>query len=191
MSGRGPDFDELVGSDVESSERARLLRVHEALLEAGPPPDLPPRLSAPPVSSVVPLARRRRRKAGLVLLAAAFGAVAFAVGFLVAESGGPKTDRVIALGGPGGATASLVVFEIDDAGNWPMELEVEELGPPASGGRYQLWLTKGGKLAALCGSFLAEPDGTTVVPMNAPWRFSEFDGWVVVEEGSEIPVLTT
>jgi hypothetical protein len=188
MTGR-PDFDELVGTDLEASERARLQRVHEALIEAGPPPDLPHRLSAPPASNIVPLARRQR--AWSVLLAAAFGAVAFAVGFLVADTGGPSTDRVIALEGPGGAAASLVVFEIDDAGNWPMELEVEGLRPAASGEPYQLWLTKGGKLAALCGSFLAEEDGTTVVPMNAPWRFSEFDGWVVVEEGSTTPFLTT
>jgi Anti-sigma-K factor rskA len=189
MTGRRPDFDELVGTDLETSERARLQRVHEALVEAGPPPDLPPRLSAPPASNVLPLARRRR--AWPVLLAAAFGAVAFAVGFLAADTGGPSTDRVIALSGPGGAAASLVVFEIDEAGNWPMELEVEGLEPPSGGGLYQLWLTKGGRLAALCGSFLAEPEGTTVVPMNAPWRFDEFDGWVVVEEGSETPVLTT
>jgi hypothetical protein len=189
MSGPRPDFDDLVGPDLEPSERARLQRVHEALVEAGPPPDLPPRLSAPATSNVLPLERRRR--AWPVLLAAAFGAVAFALGFVVAEARGPDTDRVIALSGPGGAAASLVVFEIDDAGNWPMELEVEGLRPAASGERYQLWLTKDGKLAALCGSFLAEPDGTTVVPMNAPWRFSEFDGWVVVEAGSETPVLTT
>ena len=188
MTGRR-DFDELVGSDLDASERARLQRVHEALIEAGPPPDLPPRLSAPPASNVEPLARRRR--AWPILLAATLGAVAFAVGFLVADTGGRSTDRVIALSGPGGAAASLVVFEIDDAGNWPMELEVEGLRPAASGERYQLWLTTGGKLAALCGSFLAEPDGTTVVSMNAPWRFSEFDGWVVVEKGSTTPVLTT
>jgi hypothetical protein len=189
MSRRGPDFDELVGSDLDASERARLERVHEALIEAGPPPDLAPRLSAPPTSNVVPLARRRR--AWPVLLAAAFGAVAFAIGFVVADGGGRSTDRVIALTGSGGAAASLVVFEIDDAGNWPMELEVEGLEPTSGGELYQLWLTKDGKLAALCGSFLAEPDGTTAVPMNAPWRFSEFDGWVVVEAGSEVPVLTT
>jgi len=189
MSERGPNFDELVGSDLESAERARLERVHDALIDAGPPPDLPPRLSAPPTSNVVHL--RRRRRAWPALLAATLGAVAFAVGFLVADSRGPSTDRVIALTGPGGAAASLVVFEIDDAGNWPMELEVEGLEPPSGGGLYQLWLTKGGRLAALCGSFLAEPEGTTVVPMNAPWRFDEFDGWVVVEEGSTTPVLAT
>ena len=139
---------------------------------------------------VVSLNRRRRRRA-LLALAAALGAVAFAVGFAVAESGGPSTDRVIAMSGAGGASASLEIFEIDDAGNWPMELEVEGLPPPASGALYQLWLTQNGKLAALCGSFLVEAHGATVVPMNAPWRFSEFDGWVVVETGSEAPVLST
>ncbi|MDQ3380321.1 MAG: hypothetical protein M3546_08355 [Actinomycetota bacterium] len=188
MNDRGPDFEELVGSDVDPAERERLLRVHDALLQAGPPPELTSRLASGP-TPVVRLDRRRRR-AGLLALAAAFGAVAFAIGFLVSESGERSTDRVIAMSGAGGASASLEVFEIDDAGNWPMELEVEGLARPASG-PYQLWLTKDGELAALCGSFLVETDGTTVVPMNAPWRFSEFDGWVVVETGSETPVLTT
>ncbi len=164
--------------------------MHQALIEAGPPPELSPRLSAPPADNVVPL-RRRRRRAGLALLAAAFAVGAFAIGFVVADSDGPATDRVIALSGAGGATASLVVFEIDDAGNWPMKLEVEGLEPATDGSRYQLWLTREGELAALCGSFLVETEGTTVVPMNAPWRFDEFDGWVVVAEGSETPVLTT
>ena len=190
MTERGPDFDELVGREVESAERARLLRVHEALVEAGPPPELPSSLAEPPTPNVVPLARRRRR-AGVFALAAALGAVAFAVGLLIGDSGGPSTDRVIAMSGAGGASASLEIFAIDDAGNWPMELEVEGLAPPASGGLYQLWLTQNGKLAALCGSFLVETDGATVVPMNAPWRFDEYDGWVVVEAGSTTPVLTT
>ena len=190
MNGRGPDFEELVGSDLDPTERERLLRVHDALLQAGPPPELSSRLSGAPTLAAIPLSRRRRR-VGLLALAAAFGAIAFAVGLLVGDSGGPSTDRVIAMSGAAGATASLEVFEIDDAGNWPMELEVEGLPPPASGGLYELWLTKGGELAALCGSFLVEPDGATVVPMNAPWRFSEFDGWVVVEAGSETPVLST
>ena len=94
--------------------------------------------------------------------------------------------------GAAGASASLEVFEIDDAGNWPMELEVEGLAPPADGGRYELWLTKNVESSRRS----AEPsssrsEGSTVVPMNAPWRFSEFDGWVVVEAGSETPVLST
>ena len=190
MTERGPDFDELVGPELEAEERARLLRVHDALVEAGPPPELPSSLAEPPTPNVVPLARRRRR-AGLLALAATFGALAFVIGFLVAGPGGRNTDRVIVMSGAGGASASLEVFEIDDAGNWPMELEVEGLGPPSGRGLYQLWLTKDGELAALCGSFLVETDEATVVPMNAPWRFDEFDGWVVVEAGSETPVLST
>ena len=39
--------------------------------------------------------------------------------------------------------------------------------------------------------FHVAPDGTAVVPMNAPYRLDQFDGWVVVEEGSEMPLLTT
>ena len=31
----------------------------------------------------------------------------------------------------------------------------------------------------------------TTVPLNAPYRLSEFDGWVVVPTGSEDRVLTT
>jgi len=27
--------------------------------------------------------------------------------------------------------------------------------------------------------------------MNAPFKFSDYDGWVVVEHGSRIPLLTT
>lgn len=191
MTTRGPDFDELAGTELHPAERERLLRVHDALLRAGPPPELSSRLEIAPASVVTPLSRRRRRRGMLVALAAAFGAFAFTLGFVVGDAGGPYTDRVIAMTGADGASASLEVFEIDDAGNWPMELEVGGLVPPTGARRYELWLTKEGELAALCGSFLVEPEGTTVVPMNAPWRFSEFDGWVVVEAGSETPVLTT
>jgi hypothetical protein len=33
--------------------------------------------------------------------------------------------------------------------------------------------------------------GETTVPLNAPFKLREFDGWVVVPAGSETPVLTT
>ena len=83
------------------------------------------------------------------------------------------------------------MFDIDDAGNWPMELSVDGL-PPAPGGRtFELWLTRDGKLAALCGSFVTASDGSAVVPMNAPYDFDEYDGWVVVEKGSDTPLLAT
>lgn len=188
---RRPDLDELV-EGLEPAERARLERVHALLASVDPPPELSPRLSAPPV-----LGGRRRvpARAGRALsLAAALAVAAFALGVLVGDRvTGPGTFDVVVLTGSGsaaGASATLVVFDLDAAGNWPMELRVRGLAPPAEDTRYELWLTRGGELAALCGSFLAEPDGTTVVPMNAPYKLKEFDGWVVVEEGSRAPLLS-
>jgi hypothetical protein len=90
-----------------------------------------------------------------------------------------------------GASASLTIHALDAAGNWPMNVTVEGLAPAASGRPFELWLTRGGKLEALCGSFLTNDSGFASVPMNAPYRFDQFDGWVVVEEGSEAPLLTT
>jgi hypothetical protein len=72
-----------------------------------------------------------------------------------------------------------------------MELTVAGLPPAQSGRPFELWLTRDGRLAALCGGFLTSSEGTASVPLNAPYRFDEFDGWVVVEEGSETPLLTT
>ena len=189
MSTRPPDFDDLVGSDLEAAERERLRRVHDLLVAAGPPPEVSSR-SAPAVGAI-PL-RQRRRRGVLVALAAALGfVVAFSIGAAVAQNDDPSVDRVVAMSGPTGARASLEIFELDKAGNWPMELEVSGLAPTRDGQLFQLWLTKDGKPAALCGSFLTDPDGTAVVPMNAPWRLNDFDGWIVVERGSTTPLLST
>jgi len=72
-----------------------------------------------------------------------------------------------------------------------MEIRVARLQPSARGRPFELWLTKDGQLAALCGSFFTSADGSASVPLNAPYRFTDYDGWVVVEEGSETPLLTT
>lgn len=178
-----PDFEQLVGSDLEPAERERLERVHELLVAAGPPPELL-------VPTVVELAPRRRRGV-LLALAAAIAVAAFALG---AALTGPDVDFTETMTGTAAASdarASLAVFELDDAGNWPMELSVSGLAPAASGRPFELWLTRGGELEALCGSFVTDESGSASVPMNAPYRFDEFDGWVVVEEGSEAPLLTT
>jgi hypothetical protein len=194
MSERPPDFDELVGADLEPEERERLHRVHELLVTAGPPPKLPAAL-AEPRATVTPIRPRRRRRIAVVALAAALGAAVFAAGALVAGgSDGRAVDFAVDMSGTASAveaTATLDVFEIDEAGNWPMELRVRGLAPASSGRPYELWLTRNGRLAALCGSFLVEPAGTTAVPLNAPYKLKAFDGWVVVEEGSRKPLLTT
>jgi hypothetical protein len=185
---RPPEFDELVGEGFAAGERERLLRVHELLIQAGPPPELGP---AP---TVVPL-RPRRRRAALVALAAALGVGLFAAGWVVGDRGDePGTFDVVAMSGTAyttGLSGSITIYDVDDAGNWPMKLEVVGLEPSPDRKPFELWLTKKGELAAYCGNFLAEPDGTTTVPLNAPYRFSDFDGWVVVAEGSKSPLLTT
>ena len=182
-----PDFDALVGTDLEPGERERLARVHELLIAAGPPPDLIE-------PKVVQLASRRRRGV-LLALAAAIAVTAFALG--AAAFNGPSGRSVafeeVLQGTPAAshASGSLVVYDLDDAGNWPMELRIKGLQPTGSGRPFELWLTRGGRLEALCGSFVTSDSGSAAVPMNAPYHFDDFDGWVVVAEGSETPLLTT
>jgi hypothetical protein len=72
-----------------------------------------------------------------------------------------------------------------------MKLEVHGLDRAPSGRPFELWLTKAGVLEALCGSFRTDPAGSAEAPMNAPYKLRDFDGWVVVEEGSKTPLLTT
>jgi hypothetical protein len=190
MSKHKPDFDELVGADLPSAERERLRRVHELLVAAGPPPDLEP-AHVPPVPPETEVVRLRpRRRLVLVALAAAFLVAAFGAGYVLGN-GGPAAERAVALTGTpaaSSASASLKVYQ-EDSGNWPMQLEVKGLVPKSR--PYELWLTKNGRLAALCGSFLARSDGTADVRLNAPYPLRDFDAWVVVAEGSKTPLLTT
>jgi len=182
------DLRELIGDDdVEPVELARLQRVHDLLGKAGPPPELPPELAAtpePPRAQVIPLPRRYRFTA--VAAAAVVAAVLFGVGYLVGAVPDQTVDRTVTMSGSGGASAELDLFEADDAGNWPMELRVD--GLPA--GSYELWLTRDGELAEPCGRFaVSEPQ--TTVPLNAPYRLRQFDGWVVVPVGEQEAVLST
>jgi hypothetical protein len=184
---RPPEFDDLVDAGLAPAERQRLRRVHDLLVQAGPPPE--PRLGPP-----VPAARRPRRGA-LLAIAAALAVALLAFGVAIGNRTEPRNvDFTVAMAGTHAAAdahATLTVFAVDAAGNWPMELDVQGLPPTASGHPYELWLTDEGKLSVLCGSFLTNDDGSAVVPMNAPYRFDHFDGWVVVADGSPAPLLTT
>ena len=191
-----PDFDELVGSELDAVERDRLHRVHDALLAAGPPPELAGRLTTPPaVADRVVFLTPRRRRVVLVGLAAAFALAIFAGGAAVGDRRAtPSPVQVVSMTGTAlasNASASLDLFAVDSAGNWPMRLSVTGLAPSADGRPYELWLTRHGKVDALCGSFVPRSDGATVVPMNAPYRLTEYDGWVIVREGSQAPLVTT
>lgn len=194
---RSPDFDELVGGDeLAPEERERLLRVHELLLAAGPPPELPAGLRAPPPekrANAFPLFPKRRR-AALVALAAALALVAFGGGYLAGDrTTGLETDRVLQMFGTEGAVgarASIELFAKDASGNWPMLITIRGLEPLPAGNTYELWLTKDGEPAKLCGVFTVHA-GATKVWMNAPWKLRSFDGWIVTRTGSTEPLLAT
>lgn len=190
MTDRTPSFDDLVDSDLPAEERARLRVAHDQLLAAGPPPELPPSLReapAEPVASVITLPRRHRYTAIAAAAVVAIGL--FGAGYAIGHRGGAKEPvQTVAMTGARGATASIELFARDEAGNWPMKLEVSGLPPLPRGKTYALWLTRKGKLADPCGTFTVAA-GTTRVPLNAPFQLKEYDGWVVVRTGTTTPFL--
>jgi hypothetical protein len=194
-----PDFDDVVGPDVPAEERARLRRAHDALVAAGPPPDLPPTLASAPGSGAAarePRSVPRRRLGATLVLAGALLLAAFGAGYLVGDRGSRaefQTDFVLAMRGTDaapGARASLVVGVKDDDGNWPMRMTVRGLEAPVGDGRYELVLTRAGRPVASCGTFVIG-DETTVVYLNAPYRLMRYDGWAITREGSEDILVKT
>jgi hypothetical protein len=184
------NFDELVDVEgLDPDEAARLRRVHELLLAAGPPADLPPALERPPMTKSeadivqFPLLPRRRLAAAIVL-AAALAAAAFGAGFLVGDRGGGTTFqvvRVVPMRGAGGALASIQMGKRDQVGNWPMHFTVSGLPTQKEGGYYNLYLVKSGKPVVLCGSFRVH-DHTTTLTFTVPYKAKRFEGWVVTEQ---------
>jgi hypothetical protein len=182
-----PDFRELVGDDLSPEERARLERVHELLVAAGPPPELPPRLAEPDVDprEESALAFLPRRRAGLMLgLAAALALVAFVGGFVAGRTRDRFAEayRVPMHGTAQAAAASGIirVGEADASGNWPLKVVVHGLKPLPKGDYYEMFLTRHGKRVATCGTFRSGSGGSVL--LNAPYTLRRFDGWVVTRE---------
>ncbi len=189
------DFDDLVGNDLTAEEEARLRRVHELLVQAGPPPEPPPALREHPAKRSWQLPAFRLRFAPALALAAATIAVVFGVGYLVGDRGGGfSAERVIAMrptaSGPAAAVASIKVGAQDEAGNWPLVLYVKHLPEQPVRQYYELWLTRNGKTVATCGTFRVHGDETTV-RLNAPYKLKAFDGWVVTTDKRDRVLLTT
>ena len=186
MTDKTPDFRELVG-DLPDEERARLERVHELLLAAGPPPELPPALVEPdldPREEDVQFLPRRR--AGLVLaIAAAVGVAAFLGGFIAGRHKEPFTEvfKVPMTGTAQAAnsSATIQVGKADVAGNWPLKVTVRGLKALPKGQYYEMFLTQASKPVATCGTFRIAQSGDSV-RLNAPYNFRSFDGWVVTLE---------
>jgi hypothetical protein len=197
MNPRPPDFDELVGREVDPTERERLMRVHDLLVEAGPPPELSPQLANVqwPDEALGPLGVRRRerqRRRSPLLVAAVLLTVAVA-GFLLGQASGDgskngfDTRRVVHLDGTRldrDAQATLQLGARSRDGNWPMLLHVTSLQRLPEGGYYDLYLTRDGKPIALCGSFNVDADGEAIISLSAAYDLGHFDrnGWVVTRQ---------
>jgi hypothetical protein len=188
------EFDDLVDADdLDPSEQERLRRIHDLLLQAGPPPDLPPALEHP---APIPRDRDaeivqfpllpRRRAAVAVLIAAALAAIVFGGGYLLGHRGHGGSEfaavRVIPMRGPGNALASIRLGAQDSVGNWPMEMIVNGLPEqPNPRAYYTLYLTRAGKPVAPCGTFRVHGK-TTRIRFTVPYRLTRFDGWVVTRQ---------
>ena len=184
-------FDDMVDrGSLTPEEEARLRRTHDLLVQAGPPPDLPPGLERPPTAPTeaevvqFPLLPRRRWPLATVA-AAALIVLAFGGGYLIGHAKAKPTafdtKRAVPMHG-GNALALLRLAPKDAAGNWPMQLEVNNL-PTQTDKRayYELWLTQNGKPVAPCGSFRVNAR-TTTVRLSVPYDFTRFDGWVVTTQ---------
>jgi hypothetical protein len=187
---RPPDFDELVGLDVEGDERGRLLRMHALLVEAGPPPELPPELEGGPTLAMT-MGRRRqprliRRRVMLLAATIAVLGLAFLGGYLAGNGNGVTAWKTLQLAGTTwapSASASLTVEPVDAAGNWPMQLAVRGLPRLPAHAFYEVYLTRNGKPYAPCGTFVvASGPAATSVSLNAPYRFRRSDSWIVTRQ---------
>ena len=187
---REPDFHELVGDDLPAAEAERLRRVHDQLLEAGPPPELTPSLAVPATGrgerrereGTVRLLPRRRAGAALAL-AAAIALIAFFGGYLAGyRHHGFAAKFAPAMHGVGGAQASAVikVGARDSDGNWPLQLEVTGL-PRLKSGYYEMFLTRGRQRLS-CGTFAVGGPENVTVRMTIPYELRRGDGWIVTAE---------
>jgi hypothetical protein len=195
------NFDELAGGDdLSPEEAARLERVHDLLVAAGPPPELPPHLREPDHE----LERRDnvtflpRRRAGMLLgIAAAVALLALLGGYVLGqrqpfhEAGSVAMRSTVA-----GSTASAVIHvgKADSAGNWPLKVDVKNLPALPKGQYYEMFLSRGAnRRAASCGTFRVT-GSSDEVRLNAPYRLRAFDGWIVTREkpgSSKHPVVLT
>lgn len=214
-------FDELVDHpSLTAEERARLRRVHDLLLDVGPPPEAAPYLRPPAAEApVVPLRRRRGR--AVALLAAALGAAVLGgAGYVLGSRDGTEeaaqtvtADRTVT------ATQATTVRETVTSSEQPSGPLVHmtgvgeaqgasatvELLPRAKSGdypvriraeglpertTYEMWVVDDGELKDLCGSFTTGYDKTEAT-LSVPYEMKTRDEWVIVRPGTNEVVLTT
>lgn len=195
----GPDFRDLVGDDLATEERARLQRVHEQLVAAGAPPELPPALQDPPAASASVSWLPRRRLGTALVLAAALALAAFAGGFLLgkgrdSDASAFKPVQTVVLGNRG-KTVVVRVAKPDAAGNRQMLVTVEGLQRLPEGDYYSLFMTNKGKPVVTCGTFKVSGTERKDVRFTVAYDFDRYDGLMLAEyrvsDHKDHPVLRT
>jgi hypothetical protein len=188
---REPTLDVLIGPDTTGEERERLRHVHGMLLEAGPPPELSPKLEAGPTLGMTLQRKRALKRRAMLLLAATLAVVGvFLAGYAVANRGGSGHTPALtqALKGTAVAPQAQGTLEVWDArdGNWPMTLSVVGLKqlPPHS--YYEVYLVRHGKPWGSCGTFRVQSPnpGVVTVTLTAPYTLRKGDSWVVTLPGA-------
>jgi len=188
---REPTLDDLIGADMSGEERERLRQVHGMLLEAGPPPELSPKLEEGPTLGMTLQRKRAMKRRAMLLLAATLAVVGvFLGGYAVANRGGSGPTPVLSQALKGTALApqaqgTLEVWDLRD-GNWPMTLSVVGLKQLAPHRYYEVYLLRHGKPWGSCGTFRVEGPSTGVVTvtLTAPYTLKKGDSWVVTEPGA-------
>jgi hypothetical protein len=185
---RVPDFDQLIGADIDGEDHERLRRVHELLIQAGPPPELSPEIESGPTLAMTfgRAPRKRRRSIALLAAALALVAVAFLAGYATGNRNGLSPEHTLSLVGTKaapGALASLQVEHKDSAGNLPMHLSVTGLPKLPPRGYYTVYLVRNGEAYAPCGTFIvAGKTHLTSISLNAPYDVRSGDTWVVTKQ---------
>jgi hypothetical protein len=208
-------FDELVDHpSLSPEERARLRRVHDLLLEVGPPPEVPQHLRPPGEGRVIPFPRRNR---GLMLIAAALAlAAAGGAGYLLGDRtaseeaartitateattvvetvtsapespSGPRVS-LTGVGEAAGASGTVEILPRAPSGDYPVRLRLSGLPERET---FEMWIVDDdGELDKLCGSFASGYHGTDVT-IPVPYEMRTRDDWVIVRPGSTEPLLRT
>jgi hypothetical protein len=180
-----PELRDLLGDDLPGEERARLERVHELLVAAGPPPELPSSLAEAPDRASRPPSRLPRRRLGAGLaLAAAIALIAFFSGYAAGHQSSRKgfdTDRSVVLGSAGGIHAKVRFGERDANGNRPMLVDVQGLARARDGNYYALFMTKKGKPIVTCGTFNVHDKRRTTLRFTVAYDLKGFDGLLLAE----------
>jgi hypothetical protein len=188
---REPTLDDLIDAETTGEERARLRRVHEMLLEAGPPPELSPKLEAGPTLGMTLQRKQALKRRAMLLLAATLAVIGvFLAGYAVANRGGGGISpvRTEALKGTLLAPQAQGTLEVWDSrdGNWPMTLSVIGLKQLAPHSYYEVYLVRNGKPWGSCGTFRVQSPnpGVVTVTLTAPYTLRKGDSWVVTLPGA-------